>query len=283
LFKIPAVSQQRAPATERLARIAALPRNRTEAPDPPPPQTQTPRTPRLFFCPRRLTHDAGQLQPVPDMLAFARKDHARIVVGDDHPLFRDALAQLATSMFADAMVETAATMGEVIQLAETGHPPDLFLLDLLFPGMDIATTLPELRRRHPRASIILISMVDDEATIALALRSGGDGFINKAVPRERCIQAINRVLAGEYVVECEDAGSAGMGQLGDTGISLTARQRAVLDMLADNAPNKVIARDLGISHLTVRLHVSALLRILGVNRRSDVASKARMLGLLDPE
>lgn len=217
------------------------------------------------------------------MVAFARKDYAKIVVGDDHPLFREALAQLVMSTFPGTPVQTAGTMGEVIQVADSGDPPDLFLLDLLFPGMDIPITLPDLRRRYPRASIILISMLDDEATIALALRSGGDGFIHKAVPRDRCVEAINRVLAGEYVVECEDAVISRSGALTDTGISLTARQRVVLNMLAENAPNKVIARDLGISHLTVRLHVSALLRILGVKRRNDVASKARMLGLLDPE
>lgn len=172
-------------------------------------------------------------------------------------------------------------MPEVMQLAEGGSDPDLFLLDLLFPGMEIPISLPELRRRYPKASIILISMVDDEQTVSLAMRSGGDGFIHKAVSRERCIAAIGRVLMGEYVIELEDAQTNAADPIGDTAITLTARQREVLDLLAEGTPNKLMARQLGISYLTVRLHVSALLRIFGVSRRAEVAPKARALGLLE--
>lgn len=146
--------------------------------------------------------------------------------------------------------------------------------------MEIPVSLPELRRRYPKSSIILVSMVDDEETISLAMRSGGDGFIHKAARRERCIDAIDRVLKGEYVIE-QDAQAGSADPLGGDAITLTARQRDVLELLAKGTPNKLMARDLGISHLTVRLHVSALLRIFGVTRRAEVAPKARMLGLLD--
>jgi DNA-binding NarL/FixJ family response regulator len=205
----------------------------------------------------------------------------KIVVGDDHPLFREALGQLVASLFPDADIDLAETMGDVTRLAAADGPPDLFLLDLLFPGMDIVVSLPEIRRKYPRASIILISMVDNDATIELAMRSGGDGFIHKAVPRDRCIAAIQRVRDGDYVIEREYSENAPDLVLGDGGISLTARQQVVLEMLERDAPNKVIARELGISHLTVRLHVSALLRILGVSKRKEVAPKAKLLGLID--
>lgn len=215
------------------------------------------------------------------MLPAQRKQCRKVIVGDDHSLFRDALAQLAASQLPEAQVDTAVSMAEVMQLAEAGDAPDLFLLDLLFPGMEISVSLPELRRRYPKASIVIVSMVEDEQTVALAMRSGGDGFIHKAVPRERCITAIRRVLAGEYVIELEDIHTGAADAVSDTAITLTARQREVLDLLAQGTPNKLMARELGISHLTVRLHVSALLRLLGVARRAEVAPKARALGLLD--
>lgn len=205
----------------------------------------------------------------------------RVVVGDDHPLFRDALGQLAEAMLPDVEVGLAESMGEVFELAERGASPDIFLLDLLFPGMDIPVTLPELRKQYPLASIILISMVNDEPTIALTMQSGGDGFIHKAVSRDRCIAAISRVLAGEYVIEREDPQAAPEILAESVGPTLTTRQRVVLDMLATDASNKMIARELGISHLTVRLHVSALLRVLGVANRKDAVAKAKALGLLD--
>lgn len=205
----------------------------------------------------------------------------KILVGDDHPLFREALGQLAATLFPQANIELAETMGDVNRLAATDTPPDMFLLDLLFPGMDIAVSLPELRKRYPRASIILISMVDDDATIKKAIRAGGDGFIHKAVPRERCVAAIRQVLAGDYVIERAQGDIATDLVPGESGITLTARQQGVLEMLERDAPNKIIARELGISHLTVRLHVSALLRILGVSKRKEVVPKARLFGLID--
>ncbi len=215
------------------------------------------------------------------MLPAQRKQCRKVIVGDDHSLFRDALAQLAASQLPEARVDAAGSMAEVMQLADAGDTPDLFLLDLLFPGMEISVSLPELRRRYPKDSIILISMVDDEETVALSMRSGGDGFIHKAVPRERCIAAIHRVLMGEFVIELEDTQTDPADLVSDTAITLTARQREVLDLLAQGTPNKLMARELGISHLTVRLHVSSLLRLFGVSRRAEVAPKARALGLLD--
>lgn len=205
----------------------------------------------------------------------------RIVIGDDHPMFREGMGHLAQAMFPEAQIDFAETMQEVCGHARQGEPPELFLLDLMFPGMEIEVTLPELRRKYPLASIILISMIDDEATVALALRSGGDGFIHKAVPRERCSAAIARVLDGEYVVELEGHDTDVMLQADAVQVSLTARQRTVLDMLGDGASNKEIARELGISHLTVRLHVSAVLRLLGVTKRKEAVAKAKALGLLD--
>lgn len=206
-------------------------------------------------------------------------DPARILIGDDHPLYREGLAQLASSLFPNATVDAFGTFPEVFSGALRGEPPELFLLDIMFPGMEIQVSLPELRRRFPSASILLVSMIDDPAVVSLALRSGADGFVNKAVDRDRCIRSIKAVLAGEYVIDQDQPSSVVSHLPAESQLSLTARQRAVLDLLEDGASNKIIARELGISHLTVRLHVSSLLRLMGVTRRQEVIGKARLLGL----
>ena len=113
-----------------------------------------------------------------------------------------------------------------------------------------------------------------------SLHSGSDGFIHKSVPGERCIEAIGKVLSGEFVVERKGDKATPRSQHHESVIRLSGRQGEVLDLLAQGASNKAIARELGISHLTVRLHVSSLLRIFGVNQRQDVAPKARLIGLL---
>lgn len=205
-----------------------------------------------------------------------------VVIAETLPLFRDALAQLARSQSPGAIIVRAGSVAEILELASDGVAPDLFLIDLALPGLDICMALPELRRQHRKAAIITLSTEEDPAAIARSMRSGSDGFVHKAVPRGRCIEAIGRVLAGEHVIEPERSPSARPACIGDTGIVLTRRQREVLTLLAKGASNKLIARELGISHLTVRLHVSALLRIFGVTRRNSVAPKARLIGMLGP-
>ena len=218
------------------------------------------------------------------LTAMPNEDAAAIgsvLVADDHPLFREALASLVADLFPGARVDQAGRMDEVFAAIEAHGAPALILIDLLFPDMDIAVSLPQLRRRCPRASVVVVSMVDDEDVIARVMRSGADGFINKAVPNARCVAAIRRVVTGEYVVELEHAAvdpAAGLGLSG--GITLTARQHDILAALVQDQSNKEIARGLDISPFTVRWHLSALMRMLGVARRADLREKAIAMGLV---
>ena len=200
-----------------------------------------------------------------------------VVIGETLPLFRDALVQLMQSQCPSAAIMRARSMSDVLQRGSSGVSPDLFLIDLALPGIDHGVALPELRKQNRKAVIITLASDYDTAAVALSMRSGSDGFIHKALPRKRWIAAIGKVLAGEYVIEHCGSPAASPG---DTRIVLTARQRDVLALLAQGASNKAIARELGISHLTVRLHVSALLRIVGVSRRNEVPPKARILGMI---
>jgi DNA-binding NarL/FixJ family response regulator len=203
-----------------------------------------------------------------------------IIVADDHPVFRDGLKRLVSTACPAATVVEAGSMAEVLSLAQAGKAPDLFVLDLLFPGMDPRETLPSLRSSFPRSSIVIVSMVDDEATIRQIMKLGADGFVGKAVPSERMINAILAVKAGQFVVEPADHAAI----CDNTSVShlavpeLTPRQRDVLTCLAQDKSNKEIGRMLAISPFTVRIHVSALLRIMRVGSRTLAAAKARSMG-----
>jgi DNA-binding NarL/FixJ family response regulator len=204
-----------------------------------------------------------------------------IIVADDHPVFREGLARLIGGSLPFARIVEAASMDEVEQLATGPDTPQLLVLDLMFPGMVLSATLPKLRQRLPRTSIIVVSMMDDAVTAATVMSAGADGFVSKALASERMLEAIHAVMSGGFVT-LADAGLGSTASLGPTRLEmpeLTPRQREVLEGIANGKSNKEIGRMLAISPFTVRIHVSALLRSLKVETRSEAVAKAKSLGL----
>lgn len=200
----------------------------------------------------------------------------RIIIVDDHPLFRAALRQTLATGDPTVNVEEAGDLAGLSAALASDRDCDLVLLDLNMPGVRGFSGLLLLRAEYPDLPVMIISAVEDTTVIRRAFELGAAGYLSKSVGPAEIRRSIETVLAGEVFVpegtdlRVDDEQTALMHRLS----SLTPQQVRVLMMLSDGLMNKQIAYELSISEATVKAHVSAILQKLDVDSRTQAVIAA---------
>ena len=197
----------------------------------------------------------------------------RIIVVDDHPLFRGALTQALSSALAGARIDQAASLSELEELIAQRNDTDLVLLDLAMPGVQGLSGLLLLRSQHPDVPVVVVSAHDDPETIRRCMEFGASGYVPKSLSVEDIRTAVETVLGGGIwippdvdLVRAADNGTEDVVARLST---LTPQQVRVLMMLGQGLLNKQIAFQLGVSEATIKAHVSAILQKLHVDSRTQ--------------
>jgi DNA-binding NarL/FixJ family response regulator len=200
----------------------------------------------------------------------------RVLVVDDHPLFRDGIVALLATVPEIDVVDAVGTGRDAVAAVERWHP-DVVLMDLNLPGLPGLEATRRIAASSPAPGVLILTMVDDDDSVVAALQVGARGYVLKGASQEEVLAAIRTVAAGgavfgqrvaERVLRTRDPG---------TSLRLTEREAAVLALIADGRSNPEIARELGVSLKTVQNHVSHVLAKLQVRDRTQAALRARGL------
>lgn len=214
----------------------------------------------------------------------------RILVVDDHTLFRRGLTALLAREPQFEVVGDAADAGEALRRVRELQP-DLILLDNHLPGVRGVDALPSLREAAPAARVLMLTVSEDEQDLGDALRAGAAGYLLKTIEGDALAAAIHRVMRGDHVVADEMTGKLVAALKGGPAAapalspaaalleSLSPREREILHGIARGASNKEIGRELGIAETTVKIHVQHVLRKLDVSTRVQAAVLAANAGV----
>lgn len=215
----------------------------------------------------------------------------RILLVDDHTLFREALLHVLRRFDSTAVVIEASTAREALRLVAHYHDLDLILLDLALPGSNGLTVLPELHALRPAIPLVILSASEEPIAVRQALEVGAMGYIPKSSSSHEMIAALHLVLVGEVYVP--PALLAALEALETSSVrgttpateeravdGLTPRQAEVLRLMGQGLSNKGICRRLNLAEGTVKLHVTAILRTLSTCNRTQAVIEAARRGLI---
>jgi DNA-binding NarL/FixJ family response regulator len=205
----------------------------------------------------------------------------RVIIADDHPVFRGGLRALLGTDPDFEVVAEAAGGAEAIQLAADLRP-DVVLMDLHMPDVDGVEATAQIMRNNPKTAVLVLTMFDDDDSVFASMRAGARGYVLKGTNQAHILHAIHAVGAGgaafgpaiaERMLACFNRAAAGPFP------QLSEREVEVLNLIAEGQPNQRIASRLSISEKTVRNHVSNIFTKLAVTDRTQAALRAREAGL----
>lgn len=214
------------------------------------------------------------------------EDPIRVVLVDDHPVYRDGLSMLLESMDGVDVVATAED-GEAAQQVIDAAEPDVVVMDVQMPRLDGIAATREAVARHPHLAVVVLTMSEDDETVFAAMRAGARGYLVKGASQHEILTAIRAVERGELVfgaaiarrvAEFFAAGPASA-PAAEVFPQLTAREREILDLLAAGRSNPQIAQALFLSPKTVRNNVSNIFAKMHVADRAEAIVRARDAGL----
>jgi DNA-binding NarL/FixJ family response regulator len=212
-------------------------------------------------------------------------DTIRVLIADDHQLFRDGLWALLESAPDTEVVGEAATGQDVIRLAAE-NPPDVILMDLQMPDMDGIEATRRIVGTNPQISVLMVTMFEDDQSIFAAMRAGARGYVLKGARHDQMLRAIRAVASGEAIFSPSIASrmmdffAASRRVIpADAFPELTDREREVLGLMARGQSNAQIAQALTLSIKTVRNHVSNIFGKMQVADRAQAVIQAREAGL----
>ncbi len=203
-----------------------------------------------------------------------------VLIADDHELFRSGLKQLVVDELHADVVREAETFDQAVEILTNEGAGDLILVDLRMPGMSGAEALAALRDGFPEAKVAVVSAWEERAEIFAALAAGVHGYIPKSLSSAEIANALRAVLEGRIFVP-PAIGRREPGQPSAAGVSLdaaerlTSRQKDVLTELMKGRASKEIARALDIAEGTVKIHLAAIYRTLGVRTRAEAIAKLK--------
>jgi two-component system, NarL family, nitrate/nitrite response regulator NarL len=210
-------------------------------------------------------------------------EKVRVVVGDDHPLFRDGVVRaLNSSGSIDVVAEADDGLSALALIRE--HGPQVALLDYRMPGLDGAQVAAAVRRDELPTRVLLISAHDESAIVYSALQNGATGFISKESSRAELVDAVLNCAKGRDVVAPNLAAGL-VGEIQRRNASdvprLSAREREVLGLIAGGQTIPAMAKQMYLAPSTVKTHVQRLYEKLGVSDRGAVVAEAMRRGLLE--
>lgn len=218
----------------------------------------------------------------------------RVLIVDDHPMYGDAMAQALKVVLDRCVIRTAQTLSEVFDMLESGYEPDLVLFDLKLPDVTGISGFVEFRKRLPNARVLVISSLASYDLVQSLLEEGAMGFLPKNASASTLKYVVGEITSGrkyvpgQYRKDRVDSKKAECAYQANPELpSLTPQQIRILKLICVGKPNKQIAYELSLAEATVKAHITALLKRLGVQNRTQavvmVEGAMARQGGIDPE